>query len=141
MYNRMTRTEREKIVFNVTAGLKVFLQHFLCGISANLPSTHNSHSGEIRWLSEPSLCNDTALMSGHFSPTGLCWGGGGAWEGVRESGTGSLKYPLLEGEWMFRYSSLGNGVRATSQLYKLCAPALSDLKFLRPQRGQLGVRC
>ncbi len=42
---------------------------------------------------------------------------------------------------MFRYSSLGNGVRATSQLYKLCAPALSDLKFLRPQRGQLGVRC
>lgn len=60
---------------------------------------------------------------------------------VREAGTGSLKYPLLEGEWIFRYSSLGNGVRATSQLYKPCAPALSDLKFLWPQRGQLGVHC
>lgn len=61
-------------------------------------------------------------------------------EGGREL-VGRLKYPPLEGEWIFRYSSLGNGVRATSWLYKPCTPALSDLKFLWPQRGQLGVRC
>lgn len=50
-------------------------------------------------------------------------------EGGREL-VGRLKYPPLEGEWIFRYSSLGNGVRATSWLYKPCTPALSDLKFL-----------
>jgi len=71
MYNRKNREGIK--VFNVTDGLKVFLQHFLCGISTNLPSTH-SLSGEIRWLLEPSLSYDTALMRGHFSLAGHCWG-------------------------------------------------------------------
>ncbi len=85
-------------------------------------------------------------MSGHFSPADRCWEGGWGVEWMSPGGSQGdwdwlSEISLLEGVRMFRYSSLGNGVRATSRLYKLCAPVLSDLKFLRPQRGQLGVRC
>ena len=62
-------------------------------------------------------------------------------------GQSSLKYLSLavveeeaEEERMLSSGSLGNAARDAARLNEPCVPApLSDLKLLRPQRGQLGV--